>query len=145
MATVVNLGPGDEPIASAVKEHFASIGVIIDVLDLRGLIALLAGSCFFLGNDTGPTHIAAALGKKSVVIFGASDSRVWSPWRVEHRIVENAFPCQQCPQGRCESLGTSECILHVTVEQVREACEALLQESRGTPVSQRPRDDNNIP
>lgn len=130
IATVVNLGPGDEPIASAVKEHFASVGAIIDALDLRGLIALLAGSRFFLGNDTGPTHIAAALGKKSVVIFGASDSRVWSPWQAEHRIAENAFPCQQCPRGRCESLGASECILYITVEQVREACEVLLQESQ---------------
>lgn len=129
IATVVNLGPGDEQIAAEVKQHFASVGAIIDALDLRGLIALLAGSRFFLGNDTGPTHIAAALGKKSVVIFGASDSRVWSPLRVEHRIVENAFPCQQCPRGRCESLAASECILYVTLEQVREACEALIQES----------------
>jgi ADP-heptose:LPS heptosyltransferase len=101
----------------------------MDSLDLPGLIALLAGSCFFLGNDTGPTHIAAALGKKCVVIFGASDSKVWSPWKVEHRIVENPFPCSQCPRGRCESLATSQCIFSITVDEVREACEALLPRS----------------
>ena len=139
IATVVNLGPGDAQIEADVKQHFASIvnsgvnsagGVIMDSLDLRALIALLAGSCFFLGNDTGPTHIAAALGKKCVVIFGASDSRVWSPWKAEHRIVENPFPCSQCPRGRCESLPASQCIFSITVEQVREACEALLPQSR---------------
>lgn len=135
IASVVNLGPGDAPIEDTVKEHFASAGVIIDALDLRGLIALLAGSCFFLGNDTGPTHIAAALGKKCVVIFGASDSRVWSPWKVEYRIVENRFPCGQCPRGGCESPGVSQCISFVTVEQVCEACEALL----GKPQLQMPR------
>ena len=126
IATVVNLGPGDEPIASEARERFGS-GVILDSLDLRGLVALLAGSCLFVGNDTGPTHIAAALGKKYVVTFGASDSKVWSPWKTEYRLVENAFPCSQCPRGRCESPGASQCIFYVSVDQVREACEALLK------------------
>lgn len=145
--SVVNLGPGEAQIEADVKQHFATTinsgvssgansgvnsagGVIMDSLDLRALIALLAGSCFFLGNDTGPTHIAAALGKKCVVIFGASDSRVWLPWKAEHRIVENPYPCSQCPRGKCESLAASQCIFSITVEQVRGACEALLQQSR---------------
>ena len=143
VATVVNLGPGDAEIEADVKRHFeASVssgvnshansagGVIMDSLDLRGLIALLAGSCLFLGNDTGPTHIAAALDKKCVVIFGASDSKVWSPWQTEYRLVENPFPCKQCPRGKCESLAASQCIFAIKVEEVREACEALLQESQ---------------
>jgi ADP-heptose:LPS heptosyltransferase len=142
ITSVVNLGPGDETIEADVRKHFAPIdrvsansaansagGIIIDSLHLRELMALLAGSCFFLGNDTGPTHIAAALAKKCVVIFGASDSKVWSPWKTEYRLVENPFPCSQCPRGRCESLGASQCIFYVSVDEVREACEALLQES----------------
>jgi ADP-heptose:LPS heptosyltransferase len=130
IATVVNLGPGDEPIEAEVKRHFAGIGIIMSDLDLRGLVALLAGSCLFLGNDTGPTHIAAALAKKCAVIFGASDSKVWSPWKTEYRLVENPFPCEQCPRGKCESLAASQCICAIGVEEVREACEALLQESQ---------------
>jgi len=130
IASVVNLGPDDQWVAAEVKQHFGS-GILLDGLDLRGLVALLAGSTFFLGNDTGPTHIAAALGIKSVVIFGASDSKVWSPWKTEYRLVENPFPCQQCPRGKCASLGTSECIFAISVEEVREACEALLGESGG--------------
>jgi ADP-heptose:LPS heptosyltransferase len=129
IATVVNLGPGEEQIRDDVKKHFAS-AVIMSDLDLRGLIALLAGSCLFLGNDTGPTHIAAALGKKCVVIFGASDSKVWSPWKAEYRLVENAFPCSQCPRGRCESLAGSQCIFAISVEEVRGACEALLTKTQ---------------
>jgi len=129
IATVVNLGPGEEQIRDDVKKHFAS-AVIMSDLDLRGLIALLAGSCLFLGNDTGPTHIAAALGKKCVVIFGASDSKMWSPWKTEYRLVENAFPCSQCPRGRCESLAASQCIFAISVEEVREACEALLTKTQ---------------
>jgi heptosyltransferase III len=126
IATVVNLGPGDEEIEAGVRKHFSSIAPILNTLDLRGLIALLAGSSLFVGNDTGPTHIAAALGKKCVVVFGASDSKVWSPWKTEYRLIENPFPCKQCPQGKCESLGVSQCILSISVDEVREACEALL-------------------
>lgn len=126
IASVVNLGPGDEQIAGDVRRHFASVGTIVDSLDVRGLIALLAGSFLFVGNDTGPTHIAAALDKKCVVIFGASDSKVWSPWKTEYRLLENPFPCKQCPRGKCESLGTSQCIMSISVDEVRAACEALI-------------------
>jgi ADP-heptose:LPS heptosyltransferase len=145
IAPVVNLGPGDEQIADEVKQRFAGLGIIMGDLDLRGLVALLAGSSLFIGNDTGPTHIAAALGRKSVVIFGASDSKVWSPWKTEYRLVENPFPCKQCPQGKCESLGTSQCILAISVEQVRQGCEALLQrheKQKADPSAFGPRDDN---
>jgi ADP-heptose:LPS heptosyltransferase len=126
IATVVNLGPGDEQIAAEVRQRFAGLGIIIGDLELRGLVALLAGSSLFIGNDTGPTHIAAALGRKSVVIFGASDSKVWSPWKTEYRLVENPFPCKECPQGKCESLGGSQCIFAISVDEVREACGELL-------------------
>jgi ADP-heptose:LPS heptosyltransferase len=148
IATVVNLGPGDEQIAAEVRQRFApgvnaressaansAGGMIMDSLDLRELVALLAGSCLFVGNDTGPTHIAAALGKKSVVIFGASDAKVWSPWKTEYRLIENPFPCKQCPLGKCESLPASQCIFAISVDEVREACEALL----GTTQRQIPR------
>ena len=130
IATVVNLGPGDEQIAADVRKHFAGAGAIMEELDLRGLIALLAGSCLFLGNDTGPTHIAAALAKKCVVIFGASDSKVWLPWKTEYRLMENPFPCKQCPRGCCESLAASQCIHSISLEEVRDACDALLQKSQ---------------
>jgi ADP-heptose:LPS heptosyltransferase len=43
--------------------------------------ALLAGTSLFLGNDSGPAHMAAALGVPVVVLFGASDAAVWSPWQ----------------------------------------------------------------
>jgi heptosyltransferase III len=130
ITSVVNLGPGDEQIAAEVGQRFAGVAAIINDLDVRGLVALLAGSCLFIGNDTGPTHIAAALGKRCVVIFGASDAKVWSPWKTEYRLVENPFPCKQCPRGKCESLGASQCIFAIGIDQVREACESLLNKVR---------------
>jgi lipopolysaccharide heptosyltransferase III len=42
---------------------------------------LIASAALFIGNDSGPAHIAAAFGVPAVVIFGASDPAIWGPWR----------------------------------------------------------------
>jgi len=42
---------------------------------------LLSGASLFIGNDSGPAHMAAAFGLPVVVLFGASDPEVWAPWR----------------------------------------------------------------
>jgi ADP-heptose:LPS heptosyltransferase len=47
--------------------------------------ALLAGASLFIGNDSGPAHMAAAFGVPVVVLFGPSDPVIWAPWQVEAR------------------------------------------------------------
>jgi len=49
--------------------------------------ALLAGASFFVGNDSGPAHMAAAFGLPVVVIFGNSNPAIWGPWRTPAEIV----------------------------------------------------------
>jgi ADP-heptose:LPS heptosyltransferase len=48
---------------------------------------LLAGASVFVGNDSGPAHMAAAFGLPVVVIFGASDPAIWGPWRTTGAVV----------------------------------------------------------
>jgi heptosyltransferase-3 len=48
---------------------------------------LLAGAALFIGNDSGPAHMAAAFGLPVVVIFGASDRQVWAPWRTASEVL----------------------------------------------------------
>ena len=48
---------------------------------LSEIKSLLASSSLFVGNDSGPAHMAAAFGVPSVVVFGASDPAIWGPWR----------------------------------------------------------------
>ena len=48
---------------------------------LADLKNLLAGANLFVGNDSGPAHMAAALGLPVVVLFGPSDPVVWAPWK----------------------------------------------------------------
>ena len=48
---------------------------------LRDVQKLTATAALFVGNDSGPAHIAAAFGVPVVVIFGSSDPAIWGPWR----------------------------------------------------------------
>lgn len=54
---------------------------------LKTTKSLISGATLFLGNDSGPAHIAAAFGIPTVVLFGPSDSVTWSPWRTESQIL----------------------------------------------------------
>lgn len=128
LVPVVCVGPGDGEIAAAVREHLAPLAAVFESLHLRELIALVGGARLYVANDSGPTHIAAALGCPSVVVFGSSSSVCWRPWQAEHRVVQNDFPCNPCRGDRCYAFAEPRCILSVTVDQVRDACAALLAE-----------------
>jgi ADP-heptose:LPS heptosyltransferase len=54
---------------------------------LEEVKSLISGAALFVGNDSGPAHIAAAFGRPVVVLFGASDTENWRPWRTEHKIL----------------------------------------------------------
>jgi ADP-heptose:LPS heptosyltransferase len=56
---------------------------------LKDVRNLLAGSALFVGNDSGPAHMAAAFGIPVVVIFGSSDPAIWGPWRTASEIVQS--------------------------------------------------------
>ncbi|MGD1092980.1 MAG: glycosyltransferase family 9 protein [Bryobacteraceae bacterium] len=49
--------------------------------------SLLSGAQLFVGNDSGPAHIAAAFGVPVVALFGSSDPVTWAPWRTESQVL----------------------------------------------------------
>ena len=130
---VFNLGRGESEIAAEVRRQCARDFVLLDSLDLRQLIALIAGCRIFIGNDSGPTHIATALARPVVAIFGSSSSVHWRPWQTRNRVVQNDFACNPCRGDHCYAFAEPRCILSVTLDQVRDACESLLAETFGAP------------
>jgi len=58
---------------------------------LSEIKSLIAGASLYVGNDSGPAHMAAALGVPAVVIFTASDAAIWGPWRSVSEVV--IAPC----------------------------------------------------
>ncbi|MCS7080356.1 MAG: glycosyltransferase family 9 protein [Chloracidobacterium sp.] len=126
---VVVVGPGEEAVAEAVRRSLADPhkAVFFTDLPLAETMAVIAGSAFFIGNDSGPAHIAAAFGRPLVVIFGSSNDRVWSPWtHAPHRVVRHQLPCVPCAGPVCHAFPEPECIRRVTVSEVIEAITAVL-------------------
>jgi heptosyltransferase-3 len=72
----------------------------IEGASLEEIKSLLAGASLFIGNDSGPAHMAAAFGLPVVVLFGSSDPDVWRPWQTESSVLTN-------PAG-IESIGVPE-------------------------------------
>jgi ADP-heptose:LPS heptosyltransferase len=73
-------GPGEDVSA------FAEYNVVVGA-PLAEVKSLVAGAALFIGNDSGPAHMAAAFGVPSVVIFAASDPVVWAPWRTQAEVL----------------------------------------------------------
>jgi len=81
---------GMEPVfiggASDDLSPFAAFRIIAGA-PLAQIKTLLAGASFFVGNDSGPAHMAAAFGLPVVVIFGNSNPAIWGPWRTASEVV----------------------------------------------------------
>jgi ADP-heptose:LPS heptosyltransferase len=101
----------------------------LDNLTLGGLKSLIAGARLFVGNDSGPAHVAAAFGVPTVAIFGSSDSRIWGPWRTVSAVVETEWDCKPCKGDRCYEFDEPRCILSVEGSRVEKAIDDVLARS----------------
>ena len=99
-------GRGLEPVfisAPGRGDMFSGLSrfTCLEDLTLNDLKSLIAGARLFVGNDSGPAHVAAAFVIPTVVIFGSSNSAVWGPWRTVSAVVETAWDCNPCKGDRC--------------------------------------------
>ena len=113
-------------LAPATRAHVLDLG---GQLTLRELAALTARARLFVGVDSAPMHIAAAVGTPVVATFGPSSEIAWGPWRVPHRVVASSHPCRPCGQDGCGGSKVSECLTTLPVDRVHAACVELLAET----------------
>lgn len=80
----------------------------------------------YVGNDSGPMHLAAAVGTRCVAIFSARDKRgVWEPYGGGHVILRKEVPCAGCQLAVCEKEAL-KCLTSISVEEVFHACRSAL-------------------
>jgi ADP-heptose:LPS heptosyltransferase len=96
------LAPDLEPvfIAGPSDDASAFAGCRVERRALAGLKSLLAGAALFVGNDSGPAHMAAAFGVPVVVLYGPSDPVIWAPWRVESEVIASPEGLDRVPLER---------------------------------------------
>ena len=96
-------------------------------LSLKELAALTKAAKLFIGVDSAPMHIAAAVGTPVVALFGPSGDKQWGPWGVPHRVVAStAHPCRPCGIDGCGGGKVSDCLATLTVDEVLDAAHQLL-------------------
>lgn len=130
LVPIFSCGPGESPVLDAVEKAAGSPLRRLEGLSLSQFAAALAGAGLFLGNDSGPAHMAAALARPLVVVFGSSSSPIWGPWVPRGfppaLVVQNPFECNPCPGDHCYKYTRPECILTVTFDQVKNAVDKVL-------------------
>lgn len=94
--------------------------------ELRHLVAAIASCALLVTNDSGPMHIAAALGVPVVALFGPTDEHRSGPWSSSRVIITRNPACRPCYKPECKELG-HPCMLGIEAETVVEAAEKLLK------------------
>jgi heptosyltransferase-3 len=99
-------------------------------LTLAELAAVTSRARVFVGVDSAPMHIAAAMRTPALALFGPSSEHVWGPWRVPHRVVaSDLHPCRPCHLDGCGGGKVSECLTTLPVDRAIAAFDALMRET----------------
>lgn len=97
---------------------------LVGALDLGGLAATIRKAAVLVGNNSGPVHLAAAVGTPVVDLYALTNPQ-HAPWQVPHRLLTHDVPCRWCYRSRCPQ-GHHACMTGIRPEAVADAaCELL--------------------
>lgn len=119
--------PNERAMIAAIKERLkAPVVDFTGMLTLKELAALTAQARLFIGVDSAPMHMAAAVGTPTVALFGPSGEKQWGPWGVPFRLVTSDHACRPCGNDGCGGSKVSDCLTTLGVERVLAAANELL-------------------
>jgi heptosyltransferase-2 len=138
-AIVATGGPGDRALVSGLQTALAP-RLVIDASEAEGLLgsaALLARLDVLVTGDTGPMHLASAVGTPVVAVFGPSDPARYAPRGRLDRVIRIDLPCSPCnrirrPPARCVG-HTPDCLAGITSDAVFDAASSVLDLSAARP------------
>ena len=123
---VVVGGPAERELGDRVAAEIGPRAVSLSGrTDLSQLAAAIRRCALFLTNDTGPMHVADAVGVPIVAIFGPTDWVATPPYGRRHEIVRHPIECSPCLKRVCP-LGHHNCMKRVDVDDVVAACGRFL-------------------
>jgi heptosyltransferase-1 len=123
IACVLTGGPDDIPMASRIRSMIP--GRIIDLVGKTSLIDLkevIAGASAMVTCDTGPMHLAVALGKEVIALIGPTNPRRTGP--LKGKVIKQDLSCMPCNKRKC---GNPVCLTNLSAELVLEALDEILK------------------
>jgi len=122
---VLPSAPGEEKLAARIAELAEGAARVVDAKPFPFLAALIRHAALFLGGDTGPLHLAHALGAKVLCLIGPTDPRRNGPYGAPERVIFRELPCSYCYKRFDE---TKACLLQHSPESVLRRARELLAE-----------------
>lgn len=122
-------GPGETAIAADIENNMNGKCVnVAGTTSVREMMALIKRCNFFITNDSGPMHVAAAFSVPLVAIFGSTDHTGTSPYSSNSVVVRNDIDCAPCKLRECPT--DHRCMTSVTAEAVVTAALELAERVR---------------
>ncbi|HEX8199411.1 MAG TPA: glycosyltransferase family 9 protein [Isosphaeraceae bacterium] len=125
---------GSESERALVEEVRGAMGVscpaLIGGLDLGELAALIERAAVLIANNSGPAHVAAAVGTPVVDLYALTNPQ-HTPWGVPHRVLNHDVPCKYCYKSVCPE-GHHDCLRRVPPDDVARAALELIEEVGAT-------------
>ena len=106
----------EKKMAAEIASNIGRQAVVIDRYPLKKFASLLKQVAVVVGADTGPVHLAAAVGTPTVSFYRASDGSESGPRGNRHVIVQSKMPCTRCFRTSCEK--DAECRESITVDEL---------------------------
>lgn len=123
-------GPTEEPVLAEIRRHVKTHLIPApSSLSIPRFAALARLSHAMLCHDSGPMHVAAAVGTRVVAIYGSQNAAQFPPSGTGHTILQPPLPCTNChAPGTCipGDAYKNLCVRNVTVDAVRAAVRAAL-------------------
>jgi lipopolysaccharide heptosyltransferase I len=124
LRSLVLWGPGEEQIANAVVAASDNTAAVSPATSVADLISLMKAAALMISGDTGPIHIAGAVGTPLVGIFGPTDPQRNGPWTEEDLVVSRYRACACHYQRQCRISGW--CLLDISPREVMDLVDRRL-------------------
>jgi len=115
----------DRAITDGVAATCKVVTNLVGRTTLAQAVDLMSLADAVVSNDSGLMHIAAALDRPLVALYGSTDPRIRPPLNARHQVVSLGLSCSPCNRPECP-LGTTACLVDMPVERVAEALRAVL-------------------
>lgn len=118
----------DEKLVNSIGSGINKDQMQAIITDMEDLVGLLLECKLLVCNNSGPLHLAAALGLPTVSTMGPTDSVLWQPKGENNIVIRKNLKCSPCSRGKCD---THECMALITVEEMFAAVRDILLKNYG--------------